>query len=92
MNLSPGAPPQQPQLNPNININSNNPNLNTNRGPAINNNNVNTNNNKPPGFVKVKPSSLTEIHPVLDYDDDEYYDDDDAPGNGNGFPGETFYK
>lgn len=42
---------------------------------------------KPPGFVKVKPSSLTEIHPVLDYDDDQYYDDDDGgdlPGN---YPG-----
>lgn len=78
--LSPGQQQlQQPhqQLSPNSNLDRN--------GQSLNNND----NKTPPGFVKVKPSSLTEIHPVLDYDDDEYYDDDDASGNDNGFPGEN---
>lgn len=81
-------------MNPNSNLNGN---IDKNNNQNINNNNNKFNTDNPPGFVKVKPSSLTEIHPVLDYDNDEYYDDDDASGNdngggGGGFPGETIYS
>jgi hypothetical protein len=77
--------------NTDFNFNNSNQNNNNNKNNNNNNNNGNVKLNqggypeRPPGFTKVQAGqgSRTQVHAVLDYDDDEDYYEDDEEGRVN---------